>query len=245
MHTAESDPDDGHQFELLACAIAGREVKIADLAPGEPAWTDGVRIHLDPSTDAEERLRTVATQASLIAAGSLEPELLRRIGRRNGLARRYLSIEGDRALRVNEVLPPALHPLLRTDPGLVATDAAHSLELARSSADVPDPPSHFGVLRAKKLLAGGIAEVVDLFERDLPEVVVARHRDRVDVAAFNLGEAPRRVAIDLARCGLAAPDADLPEFWTGRTVSLRGGIVAMGDLPAHGVAVVSLPSEGA
>ncbi|MCB0972189.1 MAG: alpha-galactosidase, partial [Acidimicrobiales bacterium] len=94
-------------------------------------------------------------------------------------------------------------------------------------------------------LAGGIAEVVDLFERDLPEVVVARHRDRVDVAAFNLGEAPRRVAIDLARCGLAAPDADLPEFWTGRTVSLRGGIVAMGDLPAHGVAVVSLPSEGA
>ena len=52
--------------------------------------------------------------------------------------------------------------------------------------------------------------------------------DRVDVAAFNLGEAPRRVAIDLARCGLAAPDADLPEFWTGRTVSLRGGIVAMG-----------------
>ena len=103
MHTAESDPDDGHQFELLACAIAGREVKIADLAPGEPAWTDGVRIHLDPSTDAEERLRTVATQASLIAAGSLEPELLRRIGRRNGLARRYLSIEGDRALRVNEV----------------------------------------------------------------------------------------------------------------------------------------------
>ena len=62
MHTAESDPDDGHQFELLACAIAGREVKIADLAPGEPAWTDGVRIHLDPSTDAEERLRTVATK---------------------------------------------------------------------------------------------------------------------------------------------------------------------------------------
>jgi len=161
VHTAESDPDDGHQFELLACAIAGREVKIADLAPGEPAWTDGVRIHLDPSTDAEERLRTVATQASLIAAGSLEPELLRRIGRRNGLARRYLSIEGDRALRVNEVLPPALHPLLRTDPGLVATDAAHSLELARSSADVPDPPSHFGVLRAKKLLAGGIAEAAE------------------------------------------------------------------------------------
>ncbi len=72
MHTAESDPDDGHQFELLACAIAGREVKIADLAPGEPAWTDGVRIHLDPSADAEERLRTVATQASLIAAGSLD-----------------------------------------------------------------------------------------------------------------------------------------------------------------------------
>ena len=44
---------------------------------------------------------------------------------------------------------------------------------------------------------------------------------------------------------LAAPDADLPEFWTGRTVSLRGGIVAVGDLPAHGVAVVSLPREGA
>lgn len=90
-------------------------------------------------------------------------------------------------------------------------------------------------------LAGGVAEVVDLFERSDPEVVVARHPDRIDVAAFNPADRDRRVTVDLARCGLATPDGDLAEFWTGRPVPIRGGLAQVGTLPAHGVAVVSLP----
>ncbi|MCB1015141.1 MAG: alpha-galactosidase [Acidimicrobiales bacterium] len=100
------------------------------------------------------------------------------------------------------------------------------------------------VARARAL-AGGRAEVVDLFERALPELVVSRHPDgRVDVGLLNLGDGPRPGTVDLARLGLAdgraAGGDGLTEYWTGRPVELRGTLADVGVLPRHSARVIRL-----
>ena len=58
---------------MLASALAGRPVAVAELQPGEPPWTDGQTIYVDPSARARAKLEAIAVQASMIAAGSLDP----------------------------------------------------------------------------------------------------------------------------------------------------------------------------
>ncbi|BBY24986.1 hypothetical protein MSTO_51910 [Mycobacterium stomatepiae] len=62
---------------MLASALAGRAVAVAGLSSGEPAWTDGQTIHVDMDAPARAKLEAVAVQASMIAAGSLDPGVLR------------------------------------------------------------------------------------------------------------------------------------------------------------------------
>ena len=92
---------------MLASALAGRAVAVAELPAGESSWTDGQTIYVDGSDPA--RLEAIAVQASLIAAGSLEPDVVRPLVRHPRLARRYLAIEGHRAL-VSNIAPVAGHP---------------------------------------------------------------------------------------------------------------------------------------
>jgi hypothetical protein len=61
---------------MLASALAGRAVAVAEQQPGEPAWTDGQTIYVDAAArdrSGHAALKAVAVQASLIAAGSLDP----------------------------------------------------------------------------------------------------------------------------------------------------------------------------
>ena len=63
---------------MIASALAGRPVAVAELQAGEPSWTDGQTIYVDGSARAGERVETlkaIAVQASLIAAGSLDPKM--------------------------------------------------------------------------------------------------------------------------------------------------------------------------
>lgn len=141
-------------FCLLASALSGRDLQVvAAGAPNEPAWTDGKAIFLDASLDRIAQIRAVAVQASLIAAGSFEPEVMRRLAWRPPLARRYLSLEGHRALAANEhLLPSAARSLFDRDIAARVDSARASLAIALGRETIASPPASFGAIRARKIL---------------------------------------------------------------------------------------------
>jgi hypothetical protein len=141
------------RLEMLGAALAGHPVSVEDAGSGEPAWTDGQTIYVDADITARERLLALAVQSSLIAAGSLTPDIASKLIRRPNIARRYLAIEGARALQSNStLLPSSVSSLLDFDqsPGV---SPANSLELAQSRAEIPEPPAQFGAIHPRKLLA--------------------------------------------------------------------------------------------
>jgi nitric oxide reductase NorD protein len=142
---------------MLASALAGRPVTVAELQPGEPPWTDGQTIFVDACARARtklEALKAVAVQASMIAAGSLEPDVVRHLTRHPRLARRYLAVEGHRALVCNAgLLPRALASMGNRDIASRSDSPAVSLSIAAGRAAIDDPAPGFGVIRAAKVLA--------------------------------------------------------------------------------------------
>src|SRR5262249_13418973 len=111
-----SSADSPGRLSLLASAISSRALEVASSAPGEPAWTDGRVVFVDASISGREQVEAVTVQASLLAAGSLDPDVVRRLTRRPALARRYLAVEGHRALAVIEdLLPPSVRSLIDSD----------------------------------------------------------------------------------------------------------------------------------
>jgi hypothetical protein len=138
---------------MLASALAGQPVAVAGLQPGEPPWTDGQTIYVDPSARARAKLEAVAVQASMIAAGSLDPDVLRALVRHPRRARRYLAVEGHRALVLNSyLLPGVLASVGNRDIASRSDSPAASLKLADGRVKINDPPPEFGVIRAAKVL---------------------------------------------------------------------------------------------
>ncbi|HZQ88111.1 MAG TPA: hypothetical protein VFA83_24900, partial [Acidimicrobiales bacterium] len=83
---------------------------------------------------ARDEVQAVAVQAALVGAGSLAPDVMRRLVRRPAHARRYLASEGRRALsECEDLLPPVARVLV----GHVGTD----------------PPTAFGTLHPRRVLA--------------------------------------------------------------------------------------------
>src|SRR3954453_19787332 len=70
---------------MVASAMAGRSVAVAPLERGEPSWTDGQTVFVDLAAGAGV-LESIAVQASLIAEGSLDVEMVRPFSRRPRLA---------------------------------------------------------------------------------------------------------------------------------------------------------------
>jgi hypothetical protein len=135
------------RFDLAASAIAGRTLWVA--VGEQPPWTDGRIVHVRGVADIR---RQVILQAALIRAGSLAPELMRPLVGRPTIARRYLAVEGRRALSaLSEILPPAAMPAvdrLLTPP----SNAEVSLHLACSRTPLPEAPEWFGRIRARQAL---------------------------------------------------------------------------------------------
>jgi len=139
---------------MLASALAGRAVAVADLRPGEPAWTDGQTIHVDPAAAGRATLEAVAVQASMIAAGSFAPDVMRALVRHPRTARRYLAVEGHRALLSNaDLLPGALASIGNREIAARSDSPAASLSMAAGRAAVHEAPPVFGVLRPGKVMA--------------------------------------------------------------------------------------------
>lgn len=135
---------------LLASAIAGRPVEVATATPGERGWTDGQTVYLEQLAGRRDRLVQLAVQASLLAAGSLDAGIRRELRRDRALARRYLAIEGHRALVANEdVLPPWLHSIIDRDLASRARAPAEALELARRERKLEPPPA-FGTIDVRR-----------------------------------------------------------------------------------------------
>ncbi|SRX94324.1 nitric oxide reductase activation protein [Thiobacillus denitrificans ATCC] [Mycobacterium shimoidei] len=147
------------RWSLLASALSGRNLQVAAAVCGEAAWTDGKTVFVDADTSARRQLEQVAVQACLLAAGSLEPAIVRRLGRRRTLASRYLAVEGHRALAASEeLLPPAVWTLCDRDVAGRSDSPAATLSLLRSGAVIKEPPDSFGVIHPRKLLTASKAD---------------------------------------------------------------------------------------
>jgi hypothetical protein len=152
------DPTAGERdldrLRLLAVAVAGHSLDVG-AAPGDRAWTDGATIFIDPTADRAEQVRTLCVQASLLAAGSLGPDVVGLLARRPSLTRRYLAIEGHRALAANDdVLPRAVRSLVDPDVARRTTSPEASLALARGDRAVGgDPPPSFGAIHPRRMRA--------------------------------------------------------------------------------------------
>src|SRR5215831_21019133 len=142
------------RLSLLASAISRRALEVASGEPGEPAWTDGRVVFVDAGISRREQVEAVAVQASLLAAGSLDPDIVRRFTRRAPLAMRYLAVEGHRALTaIGDLLPPSVRSLIDADVAARAATPAASLATALGREPIADPPDSFGTIRARHLLA--------------------------------------------------------------------------------------------
>ncbi|MDH6245347.1 VWA domain-containing protein [Mycobacterium sp. OTB74] len=145
-------PRDAGQFQLLATFIAGHAVEVTHAPPGHSAHTDGQVIFVTAAATSAEQRREVVVQSALLAAGSLQPQVTRALQARPRLARRYLWLEGQRALSaVADRVPLAATLCPEHQPA--STGAAESLAIAKSRRHIPDPPDWFGVIKPPRLLA--------------------------------------------------------------------------------------------
>jgi nitric oxide reductase NorD protein len=182
-----ADADRPDTLGMFASALAGHSVAIASQRPGDSPWTDGQTVFIDPALPARAGLAAIAVQASMIAAGSLDPGIVRPLAHHSRLATRYLAVEGHRALVANaDVLPRVLASL--ADPGIAkrSNSPAESLSLASGRAMIVEPPPEFGVIRANKVLAAS-ARAARHTEQEKPGHV-PRSQRRQELADLDDGE---------------------------------------------------------
>jgi len=167
------------RLRLLASALAGRALQVAAAEQGSPAWTDGGTVFVDADTPMRDQIEALSVQASLLAAGSLESDVVRRIHRRPAWVRRYLAIEGHRALSANEpLLPPQVRSLVDDHVAARVDSPDASLAVARSGKAIADPPRVFGTIRTRHLLASRRGDVA----------ATARERDALRPRPADLDE---------------------------------------------------------
>lgn len=143
---------DPARFNLLASAIAGRTLEVAPLPPGGRSWTDGFTVFVDAHDDPDRQLASVAVQSSLVGAGSLDDSVLRSLGRRPALTRRYLSIEGHRALAAGAGwLPGSVARLVDESVSARSSSPQQSLAVAKSNERIDEPPDVFGTIRPRQM----------------------------------------------------------------------------------------------
>ncbi|OCB16304.1 hypothetical protein A5717_05070 [Mycolicibacterium porcinum] len=143
-----------HVYSMVASAVAGQPVEVVAGGPGEPAWSDGHTITLDPSEDSRKTIEAVVVHAALIGADSLSSELMRPLLWHSRLRRRFLRIEGPRAIaELRDLLPRSLNYMICDDIARLSDSAAASLALARTRSAIPESGLYLGVLRPRQVLA--------------------------------------------------------------------------------------------
>ena len=230
--------DEGERDTLglgfLASALAGRALEVTAGDPGEPAWTDGRVVFVDPVASRRDQIETLAVQASLLAAGSLEPDVVRRFARRPALARRYLALEGHRALAASEdLLPLPVRSLIDCNIAGRGDSPAASLAAALSREPIADPPGNFGAIRARRLLASNNRADTAATTRER----VARqqaHRVLVELEEDENDDVSGTVDLFSSPVGGGGALGQLLQRMLGVVRQLDGGGPPGSDAPTHG-----------
>ena len=241
LRSASSSPaDELQRYRLVASALAGRTVEVLPSESGSLAWTDGSSIFVDPDAAPVDRLRSVTVQASLLAAGSLDASLLGML-RRPRVAIRYLAVEAQRALVLQEaILPRTVRPLIVPQIAARTDSPAASLEIATGAEPVPEPPDVFGTIRARQIRStfhepGAASAGWHVPSRPateaLPELDDGGDDERASFDVFSspvggrgpIGRLLKRMFGDSRSAGGGPPGADSPTHWTRRAArSARG-----------------------
>jgi Mg-chelatase subunit ChlD len=147
----DAAPGSPDRFRFLATYVAGRSVDVAEAPAGQSAHTDGRVIFVSAGRSVEGQRREMLVQAALLGAGSLDPRLVKGLRARATTARRYLALEGHRVLaELGRQIP--LDAALLTDGQPSTTTPDESLDVAKTRANVADPPEWFGVIKPSRLL---------------------------------------------------------------------------------------------
>ena len=204
---------------------------------GEPAWTDGSVVFIDPLDPPNRQIATLAVQASLMAAGSLDEEVLGALVGRPALVNRYLSLEGSRALGLQRhLLPPAALGILGRHMATSTLSSAESLAVARSRHHVEAPPPEYGCIRPRRVQphptrGAGEGDALQHLPRrgsaTRPQERLDEDEDEDEVSTPDLLSSPigggggigrllKRVLGDVRTAGGGQPGADSPTHWSGR-----------------------------
>jgi hypothetical protein len=215
----------------------------------------------DPVASTRDQLETLAVQASRLAAGSLEPDVVRRLTRRPALARRYLAVEGHRALAaIEDLLPPSVRSLIDSNVAARADSPAASLAAALRLEAIAEPPDSFGAIRARHLLASisradGLATTRQHVPREQRNHVLAELAEDEDGTAADLLSSPVGGGGALGRLlgqllgvarqlnGGGPPGADAPTHQT-RAGTRTGGTAVFSSGMAGTVEEAAIESRG-
>ncbi|OBE96266.1 nitric oxide reductase activation protein NorD [Mycobacterium sp. 852002-10029_SCH5224772] len=177
-----SDSVAPQRYRFLATHIAGRSVDVVEAAAGQDAYTNGEVIFVPADGSAAQQRRQVLVQSALLGAGSLDRRWVKRLRARPAVARRYLALEGHRVLAELARTVP-LAAALRLDGAPCTVSPDESLEIARGTSAIADPPEWFGVIRPAQLLSSSAGRATPATDTDLQraiELVVARETDDED-----------------------------------------------------------------
>ncbi|GLD21450.1 hypothetical protein Mkiyose1385_55490 [Mycobacterium kiyosense] len=128
------------------------------------------------ASPSEQRLE-VLVQGALLGAGSLDPQWVKGLRARPGLALRYLALEGRRVL---DELACAVTIEAALDVPPTTSTSAESLETARGRGKIPDPPRWFGVIKPAQLMGAAVG----------PGVRASDHELRLEFDLTDVPEAP-------------------------------------------------------
>ena len=235
--STEPAADSLRRYRLVASAIAGRAVEVAPVVAGEAAWSDGVTIFISADVDPRRQLAMLVVQSSLLGAGSLDTTVLAALSRRPALARRYLAVEGHRALSRHEhLLPTSVRPMIDHTIAGRTTSPNESLAIAGSRQPLDEAPETFGMIQPRRVEASAVAPE----DRDALHQHVPRRADHAQLRELDgddeeddasaaemlpspvgggggIGRLLKKLLGDARAKGDGPPGADAPTHWTRRS----------------------------
>ena len=140
------------RYSVLASAIAGCRLTVSMAAAGTLAYTDAQSIFIPADCPLFEVINVVVLHASILGAGTCDPDMVHRLKGKPRPTRRYFALEARRATtELAWLIPPMSNPVVGNTQALPCS-ADESLAVALSSQAVRELPSSLGELRPKALL---------------------------------------------------------------------------------------------
>jgi nitric oxide reductase NorD protein len=140
------------RFAVLASAIAARRLEVETVY--ESTFTDGRTIYVASGTDSADVRDAVAMQAALLAGGSLQKDVIRRLARhRPAITQRYVALELSRVGEQLSLCLPACVVRRIKSLGVhgISSSNEESFKRALSREPIPQLPSWLGTVKPSRL----------------------------------------------------------------------------------------------